>query len=149
MKTAGKPWKESASRRISNPFRLGGSLISQCFNSERSLLSSRPWLPKINYTDALLYINIAFQNVINTIFDTSFVWVTPGSLNVLSPLVVVSQRIATTSRCPTRFSHLGENWQEIKEKVIRSSKGKVIVIRHLRFPTGITCGLNIILIIFW
>ena len=38
----GKPWKEPASRRTSNPFRGGGSLISQCFNSERSLLSSRP-----------------------------------------------------------------------------------------------------------
>ena len=35
----------------------GSGVISQCFNSEMSLNSSRPWLPKINYDDLhmLLY----------------------------------------------------------------------------------------------
>ena len=53
LKTAGKPWKESASRppNLKTPLGEGGGLIFQCFNSERSLLSSRPWLPKINYSD--------------------------------------------------------------------------------------------------
>ena len=49
MKTAGKPWKESASRPPNLKPLSGGGVIFQCFNSERSLLSSRPWLPKIIY----------------------------------------------------------------------------------------------------
>ena len=52
---------------------------------------------------------------------------------MLGPLVVVGQRGATISRCPTHFSHLGETWQEIKEQLVRSSDG-----RHMQFATGIT-----------
>jgi len=59
-------WRVSHGRSLqavhptSNPFRGGGGVIYQCFKSERSLLSARPWLPKLtklNYNDLHLMIS--------------------------------------------------------------------------------------------
>ena len=51
LKTAGKPWEKYASRPPNLKTLEGvGVIFSNAMNSEKSLLSSRPWLPKLNYT---------------------------------------------------------------------------------------------------
>ena len=42
-------------------------VISQCFNSERSLLSSRPWLHKINYDDLHMLSLKCTYDIINNV----------------------------------------------------------------------------------
>ena len=53
LKTTGKSWKDSANRppHLKVPRGRRRCDLPSALNSERSLLFSRPWLPKINYSD--------------------------------------------------------------------------------------------------
>ena len=70
-----------AGQPTSNPCRGGSGVISQCFNSEMSLNSSRPWLPKINY-DVLHVLTLEMQHTI--------LWIMSPSLRLSSRFVILN-----------------------------------------------------------
>ena len=70
-----------AGQPTSNRCRGGSGVISQCFNSEMSLLSSRPRLPKINYDD-LHMLTLQMQHTI--------LWIMSPSLRLSSRFVILN-----------------------------------------------------------